>query len=130
MDCLPPTKTITGPYYAQLVFKLVEVTVCCQRETLREVVTWECFFLITMHQGAESVVAHQALRDCRFIQLNHPAYSPDLGPSDYFVFRNPKFHLRGTRFTDVESLKVTVEAWFDRQNGKILFLHLNSVEEK
>ena len=64
------------------------------------------------------------------VQLNHPAYSPDLGPSDYSVFRNPKFHLRGTRLTDAESLKVAVEAWFDRQNGKIVFKHVNNVEEK
>ena len=88
------------------------------------------WLFITMRQCIESVVVHQALRDCGFIQLNHPAYSPDLGPSDYFVFRNPKFHLRGTRLTDAESLKVAVEAWFDRQNGKIFFQHVNSVEEK
>ena len=74
-----------------------------------------------MNVNAASVVVHQALRDCGFIKLNHPAYSPDLGSSDYFVFRNPKFHLRGTRLTDAESLKVAVEAWFDRQNGKNFF---------
>ena len=93
------------------------------------------WLFITMHQCIESVVgspttSHQALCDCGFIHLNHPAYIPDLGPSDYFVFRNPKFYLRGTRFTDVGSLKVAVDAWFDRQNGKILFHSVNSVEEK
>ena len=88
------------------------------------------WLFITMHQCIESVVAYQALHDCRFVQLNHPAYSPDLGPSDYSVFRNRKFHLCGTRFTDVESLKVAAEAWFDRLNGKTFFQLVNSVEEK
>jgi len=88
------------------------------------------WLFITMPQCIESAVVHQALHDCRFVQLNHPAYSPDLGPSDYFVFRNLRFHLLGTRFTDVESLKVALEAWFDRQNGKIFFQHVNNVEEK
>ena len=90
---------------------------------------------VAFHNNApciESVIVQQALCNCGFVQLNHPAYSPDLGPSDYFVLRNPKFHLHGTRFTDVESLKVTVEGWFDRQNGNLFFSteHVNSVEEK
>jgi len=76
------------------------------------------------------VVVQQTLRDCEFVQLNHPAYSPDLASSDYFVFRKLKFHLRETRFTEVKSLKVAFEAWFYRQDGKIFFQGVNSVEEK
>jgi len=38
----------------------------------------------------KSLVAQQALCDCEFVQLNHPAYSPDLAPSDYFLVRNVK----------------------------------------
>ena len=68
----------------------------------------------------KSVVAQQVVRDCEFVQLNHPEYSQDLGPSDYFLFRM-KFHLCGTWFTDDESLKVTVAAWFVRQDGKLFF---------
>jgi len=30
-----------------------------------------------------SPAARQALHDCKFVQLNHPAYSPDLVPSTY-----------------------------------------------
>jgi len=66
----------------------------------------------------KSVVAQQALCDCGFVQLNHPACSSYLAPSDYFLFRNMK-SLRGTGFTDAESLKITVEAWFDRQDDSI-----------
>ena len=32
--------------------------------------------------------------------LNHPPYSPDLDPSNYYLFRNLKSDLRGTRFRD------------------------------
>jgi len=44
--------------------------------------------------------------------------SPDLAPSDYFLIRNLKYRLYGTRFTDDESMKITVEAWFESQNSE------------
>jgi len=36
----------------------------------------------------KSLVAQQALCDCEFVQLNHPAHSPDLAAGDYFLMRN------------------------------------------
>ena len=47
-----------------------------------------------------SMIAQQAVRDCGFVQLDHPAYSPDLAPSDYFLCRNLKSHLRGVHYAD------------------------------
>ena len=44
-------------------------------------------------------------------------YSPDLAPSDCYLFKNLKFHHHGTRFADDESPKAIVEAWFERQDG-------------
>ena len=48
--------------------------------------------------------------------------------SDYFMCRNEKFRLRGTQFT--ESLKVIVEAWLERQDGKVFFQGVKSLERK
>jgi len=78
----------------------------------------------------KSFVAQQALCDCEFVQLNHPAYRPDLALSDYFLIRNLKCHLRGTWFTDDKSLAIAVEAWFESQNKKFYFRGINSWEEK
>ena len=61
----------------------------------------------------KSRVAQAAIRECKFEQLNHPPYSPDLAPSDYYLFRNLKSHLRGTRFRDDDELKAATEAWFE-----------------
>jgi len=49
--------------------------------------------------------------DCGFVQLDHPVYSPDLAPSDYYLFRNLKSHLRGVYYSDNDYLKAMVEAW-------------------
>ena len=58
----------------------------------------------------KSFVAQLALCNCEFVQLNHPAYSPDLAPSNHFLIRNLKYHLRGTLFIVDESLKIAVKA--------------------
>jgi len=74
------------------------------------------------HENApvhKSFVAQQALCDCEFVQLNHPAYSLDLAPSDHFLIRNLKYRLRATWFVVDESLKIAVKAWESKQ--KILF---------
>lgn len=38
----------------------------------------------------------------------HPAYSPDLTPCDFFLFPRLKTHLRGTRYTSLNTLKDAV----------------------
>ncbi len=38
------------------------------------------------------------LQDLGITPLNHPPYSPDLAPSDYYMFRHMKKHLSGQTF--------------------------------
>jgi len=68
----------------------------------------------------KSLVVQQGLCNCEFIQLNHPAYSLDLAPCNYFLIRSLKYRLRGTWFTEDESLKIAVKVWSESKQ-KILF---------
>ena len=68
-----------------------------------------------------SRVAQAAICECKFEQLNHPPYSPDLAPSGYYLFRNLKSHLRGMRFRDNDELKAAIEAWFEDQIDDFYF---------
>ena len=47
--------------------------------------------------------------------IPHPAYSPDLAPSDYYLFRHMKKYLKGIRFTSDEDLKAAVTKFFALQ---------------
>ena len=47
--------------------------------------------------------------------LNHPPYSPDLAPSDYYLFGSLKNELRGIRYPNKEELEFSIRAWFDKQ---------------
>ena len=73
---------------------------------------------------------HKQLFLSAFEQLNHPPYSPDLAPSDYYLFRNLKSHLRGTRFQDDDELKAATEAWFEDQIEDFYFKGIDCLKEK
>ena len=47
--------------------------------------------------------------------IPHPAYSPDLAPSDFFLFPNLKKDIRGCHFRSDEEVVTEVEEWV---NGK------------
>ena len=71
-----------------------------------------------VHMSAKS---QAAIQQCGFQQLNHPPYSPDLAPSDYFLFRVMKKFLRGKRFSSDEEVKEAVTTWFEEQTKDFFF---------
>jgi len=40
----------------------------------------------------------------------HPPYSPDLAPSDFFLFPKMKIKLKGQRFQTVEEIQAELQA--------------------
>ena len=70
----------------------------------------------------KSVVAMAAVHDCGFELVDHPPYSPDLVPSDYFLFPSTKKHFSGKQYrTDEE-----VICWgLFRRSGWELLYHRN-----
>jgi [histone H3]-lysine36 N-dimethyltransferase SETMAR len=44
--------------------------------------------------------------------LPHPAYSPDLAPSDYRLFRSMQHFFQEKIYTEVESIKKDVDSYF------------------
>ena len=88
--------------------------------------------VLLLHDNApvhKSRVAQAAIHECKFDQLNYPPYSPDLAPSDYYLFQNLKSHLRGTRFRDDDELKAATEAWFEDQIDNF-FKGIDCLKEK
>ena len=46
-----------------------------------------------------------------FELIPHPAYSPDLAPSDFFLFPNLKKDIRELHFRSDEEVVTAVEEW-------------------
>ena len=126
IDYKPAGTSITGEYYANVIKQL---RVAIKKKTKGKASCWCPFFCMIMPL-CTSRVAQAAIRECKFEQLNHPPYSPDLAPSDYYLFRNLKSHLRGTRFRDDDELKATTEAWFEDQIDDFYFKGIDCLKEK
>ena len=59
-----------------------------------------------------SVKAMAKLESLSYQLLPHPPYSPDLAPSDYYLFPNLKRWLQGKRFHTNEEVILETEAYF------------------
>jgi len=46
----------------------------------------------------------------RFEEMCHPPYSPNLAPSDYYMFQNVEKHRPGQRFSSNDELRVIAGA--------------------
>ena len=101
IDYKPAGTSITGEYYANVIKQL--------RVAIKEKRRGKLYIaagVLLLHDNApvhKSRVAQGAIHECKFEHLNH-LHSPDLAPSDYYLFRNLKSHLHGTRFRDDDEL--------------------------
>jgi Transposase. len=100
----------TDEYYKNLLKKLREVI----KERREDLVTKGILLLAdiaSLHRVAQTVTW-----DCGFESVPHPPYSPDLAPSDFFLFPKMKEHLRAKRFHDDNEVISEVESWFSSKS--------------
>ena len=111
LDFLPKRSTITGVYYANLLDQL--------RTAIREKCRGKLSKGVLLQQDNARVhtckVAMDAVEQNEYELIPHPAYSPDLAPSDFFLFPNLKKDIRGLHFRSDEEVVTAVEKWV---NGK------------
>lgn len=110
---LPSGATINGEYYLSLLEELVEVIRRKRPGLLRSGV----IFLqdnATPHKGRNVI---EFLSRKRWNVLPHSPYSPDLAPSDFFLFKMLKNFLRGRNFEDQQSLEAAVTTFFGSQEA-------------
>lgn len=117
---------MNAEYYARLLDRLREEIKEKRRGKLRKGV-------LILHDNAPVHTAFKArssLNKNGFTEINHPAYSPDLAPCDYFLFKNLKKNLRGRRFSTDEEMKDAVNDHFDAQNQTYFFNGMMSLIDK
>lgn len=126
LDYMPHKTSITGESYANQLRMLRDAI----KEKRRGKLTKGVLLLhdnAPVHKSRQTV---SALKECGFQELSHPAYSPDLAPSDYYLFRNLKKHLRGRRFSSDDELKGAVSEWFNNQTPDFYLSGISSLPIK
>ncbi|KFD64881.1 hypothetical protein M514_22909, partial [Trichuris suis] len=126
IDYMEDGGTITGKYYANLLLQLREEIKEKRRRKLSRKV-------LLQHDNAparRAKVALAAIQQCGFGQIDHPSYSPDLAPSDYFLFGNLKQHLRGTVFSDDNEPKSAVQDYLNSRDKNFFFNGLMNLKSR
>ncbi|KFD62191.1 hypothetical protein M514_25676 [Trichuris suis] len=118
--------TITGKYYANLLLQLPEEI----KEKCRGKLSCKVLLLHDNAPAHRAKVALAAIQQCGFGQIDHPPYSPDLAPSDYFLFGNLKQHLRGTVFSDDNELKSAVQDYLNSRDKNFFFNGLMNLKSR
>jgi histone-lysine N-methyltransferase SETMAR len=57
----------------------------------------------------KAATAHQKLADLHLEVQRYPAYSPDLAPSNYYLFPDLNKHFKGRKFSTIEEATLAVD---------------------
>lgn len=126
VDYLADGTCITGEYYASLLDRLKEVIKKKRRGKLTK-------GILLLHDNApahKSNIVAAKLNTLGFQLVHHPPYSPDLAPSDYFLFPNLKKHLKGQRFEDISDVTQAAESWFEEQPKEFFLSGLEKLKQR
>ena len=79
----------------------------------------------------KSVVAMADVRDCGFELIDHPApYSPDLTPSDYFLFLNMKTHSVEKQYPTDDEVISAVADFFEDQDESFYTTGIQALQHR
>jgi histone-lysine N-methyltransferase SETMAR len=86
-----------------------------------------------LHDNARPHVAsatRRQLEQLGWTTVPHPAYSPDIAPSDYHLFRSLKNFLRSKTYSNFNDLKSDLELFFESQTPAFWAEGIQSLPER
>lgn len=113
VDYLPKHETINKEYYCKLLFDLRRAIQNKRRGKLSKKI-------ILLHDNARphtAGVTKAFIDSLNWEVMDHPAYSPDLAPSDYYLFPHLKQFLGGKIFHERQELENSVNEYFKNLAG-------------
>ncbi|XP_023240125.1 LMBR1 domain-containing protein 2-like [Centruroides sculpturatus] len=77
-----------------------------------------------------SVISMTKINELRLKLIPHAPYSPDLAPSDYFLFPNLKKWLGGKRFANNEEVESEVDGYFEKLDSSHYKQGIEAIEHR
>lgn len=108
-DYLEDQRTINSQYYSDMLENKVKPAIRTKR---RGLLTKGVILLQDNARPHTAQLTQEMLTKLGWEVLPHPPYSPDLAPSDFFLFGPLKEALRGKKFGSNEEVKIHVQNWF------------------
>ena len=125
-EYVPRGTTLNGPCCASIIEQLRSVIVEKGRGKVSHGV-------LLLHDNApiqKCKIVQATIRLAGFIELNHPAYSPDIASSDYYLFSNLKKFLRGNNFSSDDEAVITVEDYLTDLNSEFFCKGIQSLHDR
>ena len=126
IDYIEKGKTITGAYYSSLLDRLKTEL----QEKRPRLAHKKVLFHHDNAPAHSSGVVAAKLMELRFQLVPHPPYSPDLAPSDYYLFPNMKKWLAGRRFYSNEEVIAETNAYFEELDQSYYSEGINKLEQR
>jgi len=105
-EFVPPGQTVNAAFYVK-VLKCLRENVRRKRPDQWRNNTW---LLHHDNAPAHAALVTRFLTDNNMTVVPRPPYSPDLAPSDFFLFPKLKMRLKGQRFQTLEEIQAESQA--------------------
>ena len=89
--------------------------------------------LILLHDNAPAhttVVVKNVIQEFQWETLPHPAYSPDLAPSDYHLFSHLENALKHQQFENEKEVEIWVKNFFDKKTKDFYRTGIRALPER
>lgn len=123
-ELLPRNTTVTADVYIQQLDRLNQALQ--QKHPKIDKVE----FLHDNAPAHRSKQTSQKLLELGWTVLNHPPYSPDLAPSDYYLFRSLQNHIADMKFDDDEQVKIMLTNFFESKQASFFERGINKLVER
>ena len=127
-ELLKPSETITAELYSRQLKKLDDKLI-----EKRPYHASKQNKVILLHDNARPHVAlrtRETLMELKWELLPHPAYSPDIAPSDYHLFRSMQHSLSDTRFGNVEEVQKFIDNFIQSKSKDFFHRGIHLLSER
>ena len=107
MEVQPPGVNITSEIYCSQLEKMKHAI----REKRRRTHLRDFFFIQDNARPHTAVQTTNKLAELEINVLQHPPYSPDLSPSDFYLFSPMKSSIRGRNYENATDIMVDINEW-------------------
>ena len=126
IDYIEKGKTINSDYYMALLDRS-RAGIKIKRPHMHKK---KVLFLQDTAPCNKSMKTMVKLNELSFELLPHPPYSPNLAPSDYWLFADLKKMLQGKRFGSIEEVIAETEAYFESKDESFYKKGMKKLEKR
>ena len=86
--------------------------------------------VLLLQDNAPAHMPYVAMTECGFEILLHPPYSPDMAPSDFYLFPKTEIPSYGTQYESNEGVIEAVNKYFGDQEKVFYFEGIRKLEQR